>query len=255
VGGNLNLWPRPSILFASPKIFRSLTARQQRWLREAGTAAVMPAMSGAVQDDISATQVLCARHKVTFVTLTPAQLRALARAVAPVNERLSRNAATRRAIAKIKALKRGLPPPPAIKCARRSTTASGVPTPIDGTWQMTVTASQLRGNPAYKIYGFNNPPPSTYTNDAGTYRFAFHDGHMQSSLVNTNGTSRDIGTYRVRGRLVIIHNTAGHDISETDTYRWSIYRGELTLSKPPHQPNGHGGPPNPTFAPWHRIGR
>ena len=78
---------------------------------------------------------------------------------------------------------------------------------------------------------------------------------MQSSLVNTNPTSRDTGTYTVRGDLVIIHNTAGHDVGETDTYVWSLYHGELFLSKPPHQPNGHGGPPNPTFAPWHRVGR
>jgi TRAP-type C4-dicarboxylate transport system substrate-binding protein len=255
LAGNLNLWPRPSVLFASPKIFHSLSATQQRVLREAAKAAVMPAMSGAVQDDVTATRTLCARHKITFITLTRAQLRALARAVAPVNERLSRDPATRRAIAEIQALKRGLPPPPAIKCPRRPASTRAAPTPIDGTWQMTVTASQLRGNPAYKIYGYNNPPPSTYSDDAGTYRFSFHDGHMQSSLVNTNPTSRDTGTYRVRGNLVIIHNTAGHDIGETDTYVWSLYRGELTLSKPPHQPNGQGGPPNPTFAPWHRVGR
>jgi TRAP-type C4-dicarboxylate transport system substrate-binding protein len=254
LAGNLNLWPRPSVLFASPKIFHSLSATQQRVLRKAAATAVMPAMSGTVQDDKGATQVLCARHKVTFVTLTPAQLQALARAVAPVNEQLSRNATTRRAITEIQALKRGLPPPPAIKCPRRPA-ITRAPTPIDGTWQMTVTASQLRGNPAYKIYGYNNPPPSTYTDDAGTYRLSFHDGRMQSSLVNTNGTSRDTGTYRVRGHLVIIHNTAGHDIGETDTYVWSLYRGGLTLSKPPHQPNGHGGPPNPTFAPWRRVGR
>jgi TRAP-type C4-dicarboxylate transport system substrate-binding protein len=254
LGGNLNLWPKPSVLFASPKIFHSLSATQQSALRQAAAAAVMPAMSGTVQDDIAAKQTLCARHKVTFVTLTRAQLGALARAVAPVNERLSGNAATRRAIAEIQALKRGLPPPPAIKCPRYPVTSTA-PTPIDGTWQMTVTASQLRGNPAYKIYGYNNPPLRTYTDDAGIYRFSFHRGHMQSSSVNTNGRSGDTGTYRVHGHLVIIHNTAGHDVGETDTYVWSLYRGELTLSKPPHQPNGHGGPPNPTFAPWHRVGR
>jgi hypothetical protein len=80
---------------------------------------------------------------------------------------------------------------------------------------------------------------------------------MKSTQVNANGTSRDTGTYRVRvrGHLVIIHNTAGHDIGETDSYQWSIDHGELTLSKPPHQSNGHGGPPNPTFASWHRVGR
>jgi TRAP-type C4-dicarboxylate transport system substrate-binding protein len=255
LAGNLNLWPKPSVLFASPKVFRSLSATQQLVLRKAADRAVMPAMTGTVQDDKGATQVLCARHKVTFVTLTPAQLRALARAVAPVNERLSRNATTRRAITEIQALKRGLPPPPAIKCPRRPASTSAAPTPIDGTWQMTVTAGQLRGNPAYKIYGYNNPPPSEYECDSGTYRFSFDKGHQTSSAASPCGTSRDTGTYRVRGHLVIIHNTAGHDIGETDTYAWSLYHGELTLSKPPHQSNGHGGPPNPTFASWHRVGR
>lgn len=254
LGGNLNPWPRASVLFASPKIFHSLSATQQRVLRKAAVTAVMPAMSGTVQDDKSATQVLCARHRLTFVTLTPAQLRALARAVAPVNERLSRNAATHRAITEIQALKRGLPPPPAIKCPRRPAIARA-PTPIDGTWQMTVTASQLRGNPAYKIYGYNNPSSSEAKGDSGTYTISLNHGHMQTSLVSPNGTTGDTGTYRVRGHLVIIHNTAGHDIGETDTYVWSLYRGELFLSKPPHQPNRHGGPPNPTFAPWHRVRR
>jgi len=209
-----------------------------------------------VQDDVTATRTLCARHKITFITLTTAQLRALARAVAPVNERLPRAPTTHRAIAEIQALKRGLPPPPAIKCPRpRPASTSAAPTRIDGTWQMTVTASQLRGNPAYKIYGYNNPPPSAYADDAGTYRLSLHDGHMQSSLVNANGTSRDTGTYTVRGNLLTWHNIAGHDIGETDTYVWSLYNGELLLSKPPHQPNGHGGPPNATFAPWLRVGR
>jgi TRAP-type C4-dicarboxylate transport system substrate-binding protein len=253
--GNLNLWPRPSVLFASPKIFRSLSVTQQRWLRQAADAAVMPAMNGTVQDDKGATRVLCARHKVTFVTLTHAQLRALARAVAPVNERLSRNAATGRAITEIQALKQGLPPPPAIQCSRRPASTSAARTPIDGTWQMTVTASQLRGNPAYKIYGYNNPSPHLVKSDSGTYTMSLHHGHLQSIDAGPLGTSRDTGTYTVRGNLLVFHNTAGHDIGETDTYVWSLYRGELTLSKPPHQPNRHGGPPNPTFAPWHRVGR
>jgi len=256
LAGNLNLWPRPSVLFASPKIFHSLSATQQHVLREAANAAVMPAMSGAVQDDVTATQTLCARNKITLITLTPAQLRALARAVAPVNERLSRDPATRRAIAEIQALKRGLPPPPAINCPRRPASTSAAPTPIDGTWQMTVTASQLRGNPAYKIYGYNNPTPHEAKGDSGTYRLSLHDGHMQTSLVSSLGTtSRDTGTFRVRDHLVTIYNAAGHDVGETDRYVWNLYRDELFLSKPPHQPNGHGGPPNPTFAPWHRVGR
>jgi TRAP-type C4-dicarboxylate transport system substrate-binding protein len=254
LGGNLNLWPSPLVLFASPKIFRSLSTAQQDALRQAGKAAVKSAMSGTVQDDIDATQVICARHKLTFIKVTPVQLRAFAKAVAPVNERLSHNAATRNALSQIQALKRGITPPPAIKCPRNITTG-GVATPIDGTWQMTVTASQLRGNPAYKIYGYNNPSPHEAKGDSGTYRLSLHDGHMTTSVVSPLGTSRDTGTYHVRGDLVIIHNTAGHDVGETDTYRWGIYHGELTFSKPPHQPNGHGGPPNPTFAPWHRVGR
>jgi TRAP-type C4-dicarboxylate transport system substrate-binding protein len=253
LGGNLNLWPSPLVLFASPKIFRSLSTAQQDALSQAGKEAMKLAMSGTVQDDIGATRVICARHKLIFIKVTPVQLRELARAVASVTERLSRNPATRRAITEIQALKRGIPPPPAIKCARNPGPASGVATPIDGTWQMTVTASQLRGNPAYKIYGYNNPSPHEAKGDSGTYRLSLHDGRMTTSVVSPFGTSRDTGTYHVRGDLVIIHNTAGHDVGETDTYVWNLYRDELRFSKPPHQPNGHGGPPNPTFAPWHRV--
>jgi TRAP-type C4-dicarboxylate transport system substrate-binding protein len=234
LGGNLNLWPSPLVLFASPKIFHSLSAAQQLALRQAGAAAVAPAMSGTVQDDKSAIETLCARHRLTFVNLTQAQLRALVRAVAPVYGRLSRDGATHRSISEIQALKRRTSPPPAIKCPRIPT-ISGKATPIDGTWQMTVPASQS-------------------ATEAGTERFSLHHGRMRFSDVGPHGPpSRDTGTYQVsrNPNLVTFYNIAGHDAGGTSIYRWSLYRGELILSNAPNAP----GPPNATYQPWHRVGR
>lgn len=182
--------------------------------------------------------------------LSSAQLERLRGALAPVYRRLERAPGTLQAIRAIEALSRKTPAARPIRCEGASSSSGGAPTPIDGTWQMTVNQGDLLGNPAYG----HSVTAADVELDIGTYRFVFHDGQVRQSVrgpaVGTPPT--DTGTYRVDGDLVTIHITGGHDAGETWSYRWSVYRGQLTFRKPPATlPQG---PPNPMFAPWHRSG-
>jgi hypothetical protein len=114
---------------------------------------------------------------------------------------------------------------------------------------MTVTRADLVGNPAY-----GHPPTAQdLSRDHGTYNLVLDRGRLGWTAAKGDGVSHDSGTYRVTGDLVTFHITGGHDIGETWSYRWSIYRGELTFRPPPA--SAPQGPPDPMFSRWHRVGR
>lgn len=247
LSANLNLWPRPLVIFTSPRIFRELSGRQRVALTDAAAAAVPEAMTASEHEDAAAEKQLCARNELTFVDLTPSQLIRLRGALLPVYDHLERDPNTRRAIRSIEALNRTTPGPVALHCMGRSTAGNTGPTPIDGSWQMTVNQADLLRNPAY-----GHPVTAQDVQpDIGTYRFVFHDGRLHSSILGQHFQGRDSGTYRLEGDLAIFHITGGHDVGETWSYRWSVYRDQLTFSRPPA--TAPKGPPNPMFAPWHRI--
>jgi hypothetical protein len=124
---------------------------------------------------------------------------------------------------------------------------------IDGAWRVTLTKGQLLGSPAY-----GHPVTAQDVRpDVGTYHLVLRDGHFRASWVGPMNDSRDTGTYVVKGDLVTFHITTAHDVGgndfgETWSYRWSVYRNELTFSRPPA--GASVGPPNQLFAPWHRVG-
>jgi TRAP-type C4-dicarboxylate transport system substrate-binding protein len=248
LSANLNLWPRPLVLFTSPQVFRKLSGPQREVLREAAVAAVPEAMAASKHEDAGAAHALCQRGKLAFVDLSASQLDDLRQAVAPVYRRLERDSTTRRWIRTIEALSRNTPSAPPIRCSSTSRPAgSTTETAIDGSWRMTVNKSQLTGNPAYGH-------PATRDDlrlDAGTYRLVLHRGRFQFWHDGPADHSHDTGTSRIQGHLVTFQITRGHDIAEIWSYRWSLYRDELTFSKPPA--SAPQGPPNPMFAPWHRI--
>jgi TRAP-type C4-dicarboxylate transport system substrate-binding protein len=248
LSANLNLWPRPLVIFTSPKLLRSLTGAQRQALLAAAAAAVPTAMSASEAEDANSARLLCDRRKLAFLNLTDRQLQTMRQAVLPVYRRLGRDPGTRRTIRAIEALRQTAPGPRAIRCTLSSTSGPETATPIDGSWQMTVDQSQLIGNPAY-----GHPVTAGDVRlDIGTYRFVFRDGRVRQSLRGpaVGAPAGDTGTFRVDGDLVTIHITGGHDAGETWSYRWSIYRDELTFRKPPE--TAPQGPPNPMFAPWHR---
>jgi TRAP-type C4-dicarboxylate transport system substrate-binding protein len=247
LSANVNLWPRPLVIFASPKAFRSLSDAQRQILRRAAAAAVPDAMAASVREDADALQSLCALHHVALVNLTEAQLARLDAAVAPVYHALLEDPATRRAIESIRALRRTTPHAPTVHCASGTVAAAGAATPVDGSWRMVVGRGDLAHNPAY-----GHPPTEEDLRlDAGTYRLQLNRGRFVFDLRGSGGSSHDTGSFGVAGALVTLHITAGHDAGETWAYRWSVYRDQLTFARPPS--NAPHGPPNPMFAPWSRL--
>lgn len=95
---------------------------------------------------------------------------------------------------------------------------------LDGIWEM--TASRARAGEV----------------DAGRYRMILRRGRLV-----TVSPWRSTGTFRIRGDTVIFRSADG----EFGVYRWNLYREMLTLA---YVPGKEEGAPNPTFAPWHRVG-
>ena len=83
--------------------------------------------------------------------------------------------------------------------------------------------------------------------DVGRYRLVLRRGRVSASVFYPDATSHNSGVFAVRRDTVEFRFPDGED----GIYRWNVYRGTLTLR---YLPGNKKGPPNPTFAPWHRVG-
>jgi TRAP-type C4-dicarboxylate transport system substrate-binding protein len=224
--GNVVLWPRAFVVVANRKVFARLTAKQREILRMAGREALAPAIRRLRIEERDEAGILCRRRRLTLVQATQPELAALRAAVRPVYATLERSAVTRARIRQIESMKRRLPPEPPVGCglplARQRAT-----TPLDGTWEMTADAR----------YGI----------DAGRYRLVLRHGHWRFSHLSTPKWGGS-GVFAVRGGDTLrVHSEDGGDA----IYRWNVFRETLTL----RFTSEHVGAPNPTYAPWHRVGR
>ena len=135
---NVNLWPRPLVLFATGRSYGRLTAGERRVLRTAAAKLVPKATTLLRSSDAEASGNICRRGRVTFHSATAGELRALRRAVEPVYRDLERDPTTRAAIKAIERLKKQLAQPPAglPTCHRSAEPPTSGPTAIDGVWRM-----------------------------------------------------------------------------------------------------------------------
>ena len=249
LSANLNFWPRPLVIFAGPKLFRSLSAKQQEALRQAAVASIGSAMAASRQEDDQAASILC-HLPLKVVEERPSDLAALRRAVEPVYRNLSTDVTTRRLISEIDSMKRQTPADAPPSCASAKQPRQQALSPLDGAWQMSVTRGDLIGNAAYDA---GHPTAEDLRLDQGVYRLVLHRGHAWSSIRRNALDQHETGSFTVRGGTVQFHWSNGNDAGETHTYRWSIYRGLLTFRR---APAGYPfAPPNPLFAPWHRVER
>jgi TRAP-type C4-dicarboxylate transport system substrate-binding protein len=137
---NVNLWPRPLVLFANGRTWAALTPAQRRILTRAATgdlAAQSKVVRGNEQED---TATLC-RRGLQFLTASRAALAALRQAVQPVYAQLERDPQTRRFIRQIEAMRQGLPAEPAPGCAPAARPA-GTARLLDGVYRFTDTAAE-----------------------------------------------------------------------------------------------------------------
>jgi extracellular solute-binding protein (family 7) len=247
---NVNLWPRPLVVFATGKTWASLTPAQRRILTLAVTGDV-PAETTVVRDEERTdTAILCRRGRLRFLDASPADLAALRRAVQPVYAQLDRDPQTRRYLRQIEALRQGLPAEPAPKCGRtaRLTVRGG---PLDGVWQFTDTAAQLAAASGPASDGV---VPENY----GAWTLVLDRGHFAFTQEDQLACTWGYGTFTVRGNKMewliangggIAPDNATNKPGEDYLFGWSLYGGVLTLSPV----KGAISPGNFRVKPWTRI--
>ena len=245
---NVSLWPRPLVLFANGKTWAALTPAQQRILSRAvagDQAAETNVVRGNERGD---TEILC-RRGLHFLTASPADLAALRRAVRPVFHQLERDPQTQRYIRQIEAMRKGVAAEPAPGCGHTARPA-GQAGPLDGVWQFTTTPADLRAAGASQ----GDIVPENY----GTYTFVIDRGRFAFTQENRQACTWAYGSFTVKGDRFVQLFTDGGGIApdgaankpgELFTFRWSLYRGMLTL-----YPVNGAVSPNPSVGkPWPRI--
>jgi TRAP-type C4-dicarboxylate transport system substrate-binding protein len=243
--GNVSFSPRMFVVVANRKVLGDLTPHQRNALVEAGREAVGPAVTRLRTEDREEAAILCGRGRVAVVRATSADIATLRAAVRSVYAGLERDPRTRSFIRAIEGMKRRSPAPEASQCPRKRVrrerargelpTRENVATPLDGSWEMTASRAQV-----------TNVTHSPFDSevDAGRYRLVLRRGRATGFYLDV---SSDRGVFSVQGDLVRF--TWGDGVA---VYRWNVYRDTLTLR---FVPGGERGAPNPTFAPWHRVGR
>jgi hypothetical protein len=249
---NVNLWPRPLVLFMNQKAFDALSDRQRAALRDAGRDVLTATLGVDRHDEAEAAGTLC-RRGLRFVTATDDDLAALRRAVQPVYDRLDRDAQTKDAIAQITAMRGEVSATArseAPTCAPTSQTSGAAkPTPIDGVYRLDTTREESRA------VGETDPVSENY----GRWRFVFDRGQLYYTQ-SAEGASRwTRATYTVKGNILEYTVTAyggeaphgaAEKTGEVLTFRWSRYRDRLTLGPV----KGKISPMNFRMKPWRRIG-
>jgi TRAP-type C4-dicarboxylate transport system substrate-binding protein len=225
--GNVVLWPRAFVIVANRKVFASLTTQQRETLRDAGREALGPATRRLRIEERDEAGILCRRDHATLLQATSRELAELRAAVRPVYATLERSAITRARIRQIESMKRRLPPETAVRCGLPGAARQRSTTPLDGTWEMTADAR----------YGI----------DGGRYRLVLRHGRWRFNHLSAPKWG-GLGVFSVRGGDTLrVHFSDGSDA----IYRWNVFRETLTLL----YTSEHVGAPNPTYAPWHRVGR
>jgi TRAP-type transport system periplasmic protein len=247
---NVNLWPRPLVLFANRRAFHRLTPGEQSVLRRAATNVVPGQIALDRRMDRDASDVICRGGFMTFATVTPADLASLRRAVQPVYDRLERDPGTRGAIRAIERLKRALriAPDPLSACGRNHKQAFGQATPIDGVWRMTTKFGDAP----------DDPDPTPVAENYGTWTFVFDRGRFAITQQYKNACTWGYGRFRVNGQQTLWTFSDGGGIAPNQAYNkpgeffrfgWSRYRDTLKLTPV----KGAISPENFRVKPWHLI--
>lgn len=242
VTGNVSFFPVLHTLFANPASLRALTAVERGALEQAAARTLAYAVAKrrsaqAVIDQFCSTpRSASATGGGRVVLASRAELAALLRATRPVYSELERDPHTKSLISQIQALKRSLPPAPALRVPRgcsvppesgpTGSTASQTTTKLDGTYRWVLTkADAIRfGEPPDQapVGGVSTmtlrnrkwqigegPNPGTYTVSGN--RIAFSWPSENSVLIFTFSHDRD-GT---------LHLTPAQSVDQGDRFVWS----------------------------------
>jgi TRAP-type C4-dicarboxylate transport system substrate-binding protein len=238
VTANLNLWPRPLVIFADKEVFASLTSKQQAVLREAASAAIPGALAASRAEDEEAALLLC-RRGMTFAVASESELAELRGALEPVYAELTADPETKSYIDAITDLKTEA----AASAEATACTSTGPPTtasPIpDGTYETTLTkADWLKG-------GVSEEEASR---SAGVYSMIFDAGEL--TILTPDGEPGFEASYTLFRDQIEAHENEGYTV----TARWSFDDKTLTFTDI-RVPGGDATPETVTWAshPWVKV--
>ena len=190
---------------------------------------------------------LCRRDRFTIDSASAGDLRSLRAAVEPVYRDLERDAATRKAIEAITALKRDVAAPAdALPACERSTAPEAkARTPLDGTWRMDTDRSAAG--------------PERLDENWGNWFFVFDRGRFAITQENKASCTWGYGTYTVDGDRTTWRFTDGggqapngaeNKPGEEFSFSLSLYRDTVTLGPV----MGGISPENFRAEPWRKVG-
>jgi TRAP-type C4-dicarboxylate transport system substrate-binding protein len=244
---NVNLWPRPIVVFMNSKASQGLTGRQRVALRDAARASISPGIVDQQAFEKDSATILC-RRGLNFVTADDSDLAAMRRAVQPVYAALERRVQTKDAIEQIRGLRaETAAAPDAPTCANvpSSKPATAKATAIDGVYNVNTTAKDLLAAGA--------SPGEANPGNYGNWQLVLDRGHFtQGPQQHATATNLAGGTYTVTGHTItlIFTDAVRNKPGERFDFRWSLYRDELTLRAIPGKVS-----PAPMLAkPFRRIG-
>jgi TRAP-type C4-dicarboxylate transport system substrate-binding protein len=213
VSVNVNLWPRPLVLFMNGEAFDALTDDQQGALRDAAATAVDDALADSRAEDSDAVPLLC-QEGMTLSVASDEQLAQLRRAVEPVYQRISSDHANEEWLGEITTIKSELAAPAdSAQCPATvgddASADSGFP---QGTFEATIRAED------YTAKGWESGGAT------GTFRFVIDDATI-TLFDPPDGEAGFVGHYTVfRDRIEATDNT------DTVTANWSFDGEQLTFT-------------------------
>jgi len=226
---NLDLWPRPLVIFIDSGRFAELTDEQQAILRGAASAAIAPASEATRVEEAAGGAGLCSVG-IDVVDAGDADRAALLEVVAPVYAELDADNVTHAFLDEIRTIKaETAAPPEPLVCPGGASESEAGTTPIDGVWRVTTTAEELRaaGDPV--------PIPENY----GSWVYVFHGGRFAFTQEADDACTWGHGTYSVQGDRVewsmtdgggLAPNNAANKPGEVFAFDWSRYRDTFTLT-------------------------
>jgi hypothetical protein len=235
------------VIFAGRKVFDSLNPEQRNALRQAA-ANNIPAQTVALRgSEQEAAGNLCRSRRLEFETASPHDLGALRTAVQPVYDMLARDPQTRKFLAAIAAIGKGVPAESAPHCRPTGQTdgqAAGGSSQLDGLYEMTTSKSAAA--------------PDFLAENWGKWIFVFHRGRFAFTQENRDACTWGYGTFAVKGNQVEWRFTDGGGTGPNNAFNkpgeffvfgWSLYRETLTLTAV----QGAISPENFRAKPWQRI--
>ena len=246
VTANVDLWPRPLVIYAAARAYKRLTADEREVLHKAASDALPKAVPMARHADAESTGDLCRKGDVSFDLAAPSELRALRQAVAPVYRELERDPATRAAIEQIETLKTQVGQPADVlpRCTRRTSAAPAAATALDGVWQMDANQKVAHADDTDENWGH--------------WIFVFKRGRFAITQENARACTWGYGTFSVRGDRTswkftdgggLAPNNAENKPGEFFVFGLSAYHDTLRLT-PAH---GAISPFNFRVKPWRRL--